>query len=202
MIGNFKDSDSNRVEEKVTYIGKQHPSFIRKCDIDGFTPLHFALSLYFDGVIALYGMNMQVIRDQLICTDTENSHHTSLPLHMFFKMQSYHHYSYSSAPVSIFSDCLRLFVKNCPEAAGIKDGNGFSPYDFARALGVHPYIQRLLLRSDPTIDPIELHNLNYERRRMAMFVCFTAVVASTELKIFCRLRVEDKNLLRYVISFL
>lgn len=88
--------------------------------------------------------------------------------------------------ISKTADCIRRLIKYYPEAAGIKDGKGKTPYDFTIEKNVSSYIQRLLLR----VNPIELHRLNYQQRRMAMFFAFRFVVDSQELKILNRLKVE------------
>jgi hypothetical protein len=67
---------------------------------------------------------------------------------------------------------------------------------------VDSYVLRLLLRAGPTIDPDKLYILNYAERRQAMFLAFRAVVSSSDLSIWRRLKMEDNNLLRYAVSFL
>lgn len=83
--------------------------------------------------------------------------------------------------VSEKADYLRLLLKRYTEAAGIKDGGGKTPYDLAFENGCSSYIQRLLLRADPIINPTELNRLNYVQRKMVMFLAFRAVVKSPRL---------------------
>jgi hypothetical protein len=86
--------------------------------------------------------------------------------------------------VSEGADCFRLLISLYPQAAGIKNHHGQSPYEYARQNGKSSYMLRLLLRADPTINPDELHKLNYAERRQAMFLAFRAVVSSSEV-LYC-----------------
>lgn len=139
-----------------------------------------------------------MIRDKVINPDTNNGWHLSLPLHLLVRLEDFH----LVTPVSKEADWLRLFLKLYPEAAGIKDGEGKTPYGYVILKNCSPFVQRLLLHADRTIDPINLHRLNYSERRFAVFLAFKAIIVSTELTIFTRLRAEDKSLLRHVVSFL
>jgi hypothetical protein len=67
------------------------------------------------------------------------------------------------------------------------------------------HIARLLPRtgstaSAPTLNPSQLHRLNYEERRMAMFLAFKATMARPFL--LSRLRDVSKDLVQRVITFL
>jgi hypothetical protein len=107
-------------------------------------------------------------------------------------------------PVSEGADCFRLLISLYPEAAGIDNHNGKTPYEYARHNGEGSYMLRLLLRAAPATNPDELHRLNYAQRRQAMFLAFRAVVSSSEVStcIWRRLKMGDENLLRYVVTFL
>jgi hypothetical protein len=64
---------------------------------------------------------------------------------------------------------------------------------------------RLLLHADPTIDPTELHKLNYEERRMAIFLVFSAIPLNYLNSFVVQLRRvknKDLTLLRLIVSFL
>ena len=67
-----------------------------------------------------------------------------------------------------------------------------------------PYFLRLLLRADISINPQELFRLNYQERRMALFISSgAAVFGSTEkITIWRKLWLENKDMLREVVSFL
>ena len=92
-----------------------------------------------------------------------------------------------------------------PEAAGIEGGHGFlkkTPYQLAMDKELLPYYLRLLLRAAPNLNPTEFHRLNYEERRMAMFLAFRARTSETEPLFLARLRFEKMELVKNVISFL
>jgi hypothetical protein len=104
--------------------------------------------------------------------------------------------------VSIEGDCFRLFLRLYPASAGIKDGRLKTPYDWAVDDGLSVYFLRLLLNADPSIDPVQRHNLNYAARREGMFLAFRALFNTVEPTIWAKLRHEDRDLLRRVIIYL
>jgi hypothetical protein len=59
-----------------------------------------------------------------------------------------------------------------------------------------------LLSADPTIDPVERHNLNFAARRDGMFLAFRALSTNVNPTIWAKIRYEDKDLLAHVISYL
>lgn len=79
-----------------------------------------------------------------------------------------------------------------PKASGIKDGQGQTPYIHAVSHGMNRYVRRLLLRAVPSITSNKLHELNYNSRRMAMFLTFTAVAGSTEINTRRKIRIQNK----------
>ena len=102
----------------------------------------------------------------------------------------------------MFRWLLRLY----PEAAGIEGGVGAlhkkTPYQLAIDKKLPDYYRRLLLRAAPTLHPAELHRLNYDERRMAMFLAFRAITSTTEASLLARLRGESRDLVQRVVSFL
>jgi hypothetical protein len=99
-------------------------------------------------------------------------------------------------------DCLRLFLRIYPASAGIKDGVGSTPYILAKQQNLSTYFMRLLLAADPTIDPVERHNLNYSARRDGMFLAFKALSVDIEPTIWSKIRYEGRDLLARVIAYL
>ena len=93
---------------------------------------------------------------------------------------------------------LRLY----PEAVDICGGQ-----DIIRCHGT-PYevswveYHRVLLRAAPHVDPAALRDLNWAERRMAMFLAFRAVSGRTAPHVLARLRFENKDLIKLVVSFL
>jgi hypothetical protein len=102
----------------------------------------------------------------------------------------------------MFRWLLRLY----PEAAGIEGGVGAAhkktPYQLAVDDELPGYYIRLLLRAAPTLNPAELHRLNYAERRMAMFLAFKAMSGTLQAPLLARLRGVDKDLVQRVVSFL
>jgi hypothetical protein len=77
-----------------------------------------------------------------------------------------------------------------------------TPYQIAIDKKLPVYYHRLLLRAAPTHNPAELHRLNYEARRMALFLAFKATTGSMNAPLLVRLRGESKDLVQRVVSFL
>ena len=99
-----------------------------------------------------------------------------------------------------------MLLHQYPEATGIVGGVGIykkkTPYQLAVDKYLPSYYLRLLLRAAPNLNPVELHRLNYEERRMAIFLAFRARTSATEPPLLARLRFEKMDLVKHVISFL
>jgi hypothetical protein len=82
------------------------------------------------------------------------------------------------SPLSVEADMLRYLLRHYPAAvtipAGPDDGD-MNVYQLA-VKHKHPdFVRRLLLRAAPELDPDELHRLNYEERRIALFLAHCAI---------------------------
>jgi hypothetical protein len=112
------------------------------------------------------------------------------------------HYAAKHKCEMTFEMLLRLY----PEAAGIEGGCGehrATPYDIAaRSFPGSYWYRRPLLRAAPHLDPDTLYDLNWEERRMAMFLAFRAVSRRASQNVLARLRFENKDLVKHVVSFL
>ena len=132
-----------------------------------------------------------------------------LPLHFHPICNPYKNYERFSAQDKYSrSECtelLRLMLRWYPEAAGIIAGNGTSqksPYQLAVDNKFPPYYLRMLLRAAPDHNPTELHRLNFAERRMAMFLAFRAISKDVKPLFLARLRFENKDLVKHIVSFL
>ena len=159
---------------------------------------------------------------QVLRADTSSSWHLALPLHLAVGHLTLH------SPISPSADIFRYLLKLYPAAAMMADGRGNTPYALAIRNKVrngdekhiiHPYFVRLLLRACPTLNPTELHRINYEERRMGLFLGLCgktnnvkpALLEGTEKSVSisnqlpfsiwsCR-RFSD-DLFRYIVTFL
>jgi hypothetical protein len=133
-----------------------------------------------------------------------------LPLHIFirnrFPVLDNGDYRPMPLPLSEVAHMLRWLLCLYPEAAGIEGGMGAAwkktPYQLAVNRKLPAYYLRLLLRAAPTLNPAELHRLNYAERRMAMFLAFKALSPTLKAPLLARLRGESKDLVQRVVSFL
>jgi hypothetical protein len=119
-----------------------------------------------------------------------------LPLHFFIQWKP------PRTEVLNKGDCFRSLLQLYSASAGVKDGHLKTPYDFAVSKGLSVYFIRLLLNADPTIDPVQRHNLNYAARREGMFLAFRALCSSVKPTVWAKLRHEHRDLLQRVISYL
>jgi ankyrin repeat protein len=157
--------------------------------MDGLLPLHFA---------AQYG-SLEILQF-LICKYPEAAaasapEDSGLPLHCFLRGED------PSWCIEMLRELLRCY----PMAAGKENSKGITPYQIAVKEGMSTLIRRLLLRADPTIDPAELRRLNYEERRMAMFLVFSAIpkdITDSFVVRLRRLKNKDQSLLRLIVAFL
>ena len=193
---------SRRLAKAVKAMQQQEEA----AESDGFLPVHramldfrkskVALALYEAGGVEQFKMPIAHP------TDANDPSTGYLPLHFFIFIQS----RFLDADLqgkSEAADMFRWLLRLYPEAAGIKGGpSKKTPYRTAVLRKLPDYYRRLLLRAAPTLDPAELHRLNYEPRRMAMFLSFRAVTATVEAPLLVRLRGESMDLVQRVVSFL
>jgi hypothetical protein len=171
-------------------------------DDEGVTPLHdFLRTCYekvdFKTVKVLCDADETVVRDK--CTPSfkeEEDNFGSLPLHLLIDHKCV------VSELSDEADCLRLFLRLYPSSAGIRNRCLKSPYDLAVEKNLKQYFIRLLLANDPTIDPVQRRDLNFEARREGMFLAFRALSTTLEPTIWTQLRYEDVILLARVMSYL
>ena len=202
-------------DAKIRYLCSRFPEFIRQRKNNGETPFHIAVYYHWFPTYQPY----QLLAAKILCEigggqelvrlpavhPTPTTNHTQngwLPLHFFIFSSSD---STLPSPVSEKADFLRLLLRWCPEAAGIEAGNGYYkkiPYQMAVNNNLDPYFLRLLLRAAPAFNPAELHRTNFAERRMAMFMAFRAVTAQPTPLLLARLRFENKDLVKHVVSFL
>jgi ankyrin repeat protein len=193
-------SDVTDGNAMVEYLCNLCPALIHMKNSKGSTPLHRALflegELNTEAVTVLCNTDATVVKDK--CTPTAVTLSTSqqLPLHLLIE------YKPPMKEVSDEGDCFRLFLQLYPASAGVKDGHSRSPYDLVVSTGLSVYFSRLLLNSDPTIDPVRRHNLNYAARREGLFLAFRALCSTVEPTIWAKLRHEKRDLLKRVISYL
>jgi hypothetical protein len=193
---------------KVQYLCCRYPAMIQQKDKCGQMPVHDVSSTRnYKAMLVLYeaGGIEQFTTSIDHPTDATYAFNGYLPLHRFVFFKSGYLRS-SSDFVSEAAGMFRWLLHLHPEAAGIEGGVGAAfkktPYQLAANNRLPKYYRRLLLRAAPALNPAELHRLNYEQRRMAMFLAFKATTATMEVPLLIRLRGESKDLVQRVVSFL
>jgi ankyrin repeat protein len=185
-----KDSEGLAV---LKYLYELQPDSIMEFGERKWLPLHFAASF-----ASLDIMNF-LLSKYSEAAKAQTSLAGSLPLHLLIERFQ------SDSLSTKFGDMLRVLLRYYPDAAEKPDSDGVIPYSMA-VEGAMPFlIRRLLLRAVPVIDPAELRRLNYEERRMAMFLAYSAVPQSITNSFVVRLRRltnKDHSLLRLIVSFL
>jgi hypothetical protein len=196
------DPGADRALPKVRYLCSWCPAMMQQRDEDGQMPVHIAISPErFETALAFYEAGGIEQFKTPIAHPTDATHYANgrLPLYVFIgKLSRYNSIATTSAAADMFRWLLRLY----PEAAGIEGGVGAdkkTPYQLAVDSKLPDYYLRLLLRAAPTLNPAELHRLNYAERRMAMFLAFKATMAGKQTPLLARL---PKDLKQCVVSFL
>jgi hypothetical protein len=193
-------NDIAEVKAKVQYLCDQCPALIHLKDIDGDTALHAMLKnverFNLGCVKILCIVDATVVRYKRT-PDVNDLGSWGLPLHSLIR------YRYEKiSEVSDEGDCFRLLLRLYPAAAGIKDGYSTRPYDLAVYTNLSTYFIRLLLSADPTIHPVRRRDLNFAARRQGMFLAFRALSSNVEPTIWAKMRLEGRNFLEHVISYL
>ena len=200
---------------KVRLICSLYPAMMLQRDSEGRTPLHGACrSSDAEVVLALCEAGGCEAASAPVVHPTREYHlmNDRLPLHNFVFEQWD---KLKKAPLlSPWVDAFRLLLRLYPEAAGVIAkipvphhytqngivGFGTTPYGMAVDKGLPAHYRRLLLRAAPDEGPAKLRRLNWSARRMAMFVAFAAQARKPLL--LARLRYENKDLVKHVVSFL
>ena len=199
---------SNNSAIKVKYLCSRYPEFIYQRDKNGNTSLHIAMGYLFSSNVSIAKLLCEAGGQELVKmptvrpTESASSRNGWLPLHCFIPRTIWHRFS---SPLSEEAGFFRLMLRWYPEAAGIEAGNGRlkkTPYQLAVDGKLDPYYLRLLLRAAPNLNPAELHRVNFAERRMAMFMAFRAVTNGVTPLLMARLRFENKDLVKHVVSFL
>jgi hypothetical protein len=202
------EDEASRALLKVQYLCSRYPAMIQQRDGGGELPVHRAtLSSTFKAMLVMYeaGGIEQFKTPIAHPTNAGSSLNGYLPLHRFVSRRSLLLRDGSQTTLSEDAETFRWLLRLYPEAAGIEGGKRdfkCTPYQRVVSRKLPDYYRRLLLRAAPTLNPAELRRLNYKERRMAMFLAFKAVTATTEVPLLVRLRGESKDLVQRVVSFL
>jgi ankyrin repeat protein len=139
-----------------------------------------------------------VLQIPVMRSDPQSSWNGTLPIHLLIKT-----FPLDASPLSAAADCLRLILGGYPACAAEETSGGRTAYDIALRDGLPPYFLRLLLRADPSQDPVELHRMNWEERRMAMFLALKAQCGTGKrLNIMREMRDSHQDIARHIILFL
>ena len=219
------NSKNTNMEAKVKYLSSRYPAMLLQMTDYGRTP--FISAVFTKNIPAmrmLYEIGGQEqLRTPMAHMDADEKNNGRLPLHMVIK---WHAYWLRGSLLSPEADCFRMLLRWYPQAAGTEGGVDMvfnndddeeeeedeeeesrivfkkTPYQMAVDEKLPPYYRRLLLRAALELNPVELRRMNYEERRMAMFLAFSAVTTQPTPLLMARLRFEKKDLVKHVISFL
>jgi ankyrin repeat protein len=200
-------SKTNSAVLNVKYLCSRYPAMMQQRDNEGKMPVHSAVHYGFKTTLALYEAGgIEQFKMPIAHPAGTHLFNGYLPLHHFLR-SPYHNDEFTLPATSAVADLFRWLLRLYPEAAGIEGGVGAgkkrTPYQLAVNKKLPNYYLRLLLRAAPTLNPAELHRLNYAERRMAMFLAFKAVTARLQKPfLLARLRGVNKDLVQRVITFL
>jgi hypothetical protein len=195
--------------DKVEYLCKNRPSLVHQKNLHGITPFHHIFTFrsgdVFDmkSITRICDVDESVVKcavNNIFFGNANRPVHEQLPLHLLIVNNP------PQTELSDEGDCFRLFLRIYPGSAGIRDSNWLTPYRMANPFDTKKqlsvYFRRLLLAADPTIDPMERRDLNYEARRDGMFLAFTALSVDGEPTIWSKLRHKGNDLLARVLAYL
>ena len=194
----------------VVAVCEKYPELLFKKNGHGRIPLHELmsyLSIFEDKPVLLNVIKVMCEVNREICElPTENDTDVSIWDNGYFAL----HYlvSYICDPdfghEPMVLDVLKLLLLIYPAAVDIPADNGETPYlMLVSNKNVNPLFLRLLLRSHPTLDRQRLYQLNYNERRMALFLTRKAVCKDYLTKnIWKELWYANKEILKLVVSFL
>jgi ankyrin repeat protein len=175
-------------EACVNFLCDHYPESAKCINSAGLNPMHAAVEGDSLSILRkVFDTNPDVIRQIDLCG--------RLPLHVFMQVHQ-DLVGESSSEV----DCLRFLLKHYPEAVNIEDASGETSLSLCPQF--NKVFRRLLLRQQPSLYVDEFRALNYENRRMAMFLAFVAINADGFPNIFLKLRAFNGDALRVVMSFL
>ena len=201
-----RESTTSVMEAKVRYLCTRYPAMILQRDEEGDTPLLDATwhkNIPAMQILCEAGGQEHVRVPVAHLTNANVAYNGWLPLHCLINWNAE---SLRDSLLSKAADCFRMLLRMYPEGAGIEGGVGavykMNPYQLAVDKNLPSYYLRLPLRAAPDLNPAELHRLNYAERRMAMFLAFKAVPSQPKPLLLKRLRFENKDLVKHVISFL
>ena len=189
---------------KARLLCARYPAMMLQRDSKGRTPLYNMVSCTaIDVVMALCEAGGREVASAPVLHPTEADYYCGgwLPLHEM--LSSFGELRGEESTASLDADAFRLLLRLYPEAAGVeagRDHNKKTPYQLAVDEELPAYYRRLLLRAAPHLDPVELHRLTWEARQQAMFLGFRALGVTPPL--LARLRYENKDLVKHVVSFL
>jgi ankyrin repeat protein len=194
---------------KVKYLCSRYPAMTHQRNNRGRLPVHMAHYKWtFDIALALYeATGIEQFRMPIAHpTAASFQYNGYLPLHLVVSSHSWGFRAGNRIVTEEIAEMFRWWLRVNPEAAGIVGGVGAAytktPYQLAVDQELPDYYLRLLLRAAPTLNPAELHRLNYAERRMAMFPAFKATSGTLKAPLLVRLRGESKDLVQRVVSFL
>lgn len=175
--------------QTTQYMLKYFPHIVRVPNKQGYLPIHVAAGResleILKAVYYAYPEGMRVYTNS-----------GKLPLHVHANQE----FDTDICENDKVADILRFLLKVDPEAVGIADGNGVKPFDVCPR--ENAIFRRLLLRAKPELNYPEYRELNYQPRRMGLFLSFSAINAYGIPSIWVRLRNADMKLLHLALSFL
>ena len=212
----------------TTMLCKRYSQLLRQEDDDGIIPIHDYLFCFDSNYneIVMRTIIIMCKTDPYICQlpcryrdgelelstddydesdddddDDENDDgHTILLLHYIINSIINNKLLCSASDVEVI---LRLVLR-CYPAAVNTIAHSRTPYSMAlHAYDFNPHFLRLLLLADRSVDPYRLHQMNYDARRMALFLVTKAVYKdSLIVNIWKELWHANKELLKLVVSYL
>lgn len=187
------------VDAIVKYICDQSPiAAATAAEVDCNTPLHFACKSCIEPSLELLQLLHHCAPESVEMADIFHR----LPLHTFIDS----HMGFGSQRPPLPENCAIVnclcFLLNVMSAEALLKKGYRGKTLFAQCSPEHRQCQCLLLKKNPVPDPQMFRQLNYEARRIGLFLSFRATHNTPTPNIYQRLQQKEHSLLPLVLSFL
>jgi len=181
--------DGNRLD-LVDYIGSEYPGCAEVVTTSGQLPLHIAA---LKSICSIFQPLILAYPKAIISPDI----YGHLPIHLLLMNRT--------AIICNLEDSmefLRHMIHHYPQCVGIYDTYGHTAYSLAVNYHYPDIVKRLLLRAMPWLGPQVLSDLNYNARRLAMFLGYCSITEEGQQSIWHLLRERDLTIFKHAVSYL
>jgi len=174
----------------VDYIGREYPGCAEVVTPSGQLPLHIAA---LKTICSIFQPLILAYPKAIISPDI----YGHLPIHLLLMNRTAINCNLEDS-----MEFLRHMIHHYPQCVGIYDTYGHTAYSLAVNYHYPDIVKRLLLRAMPWLGPQVLSDLNYNARRLAMFLGYCSITEEGQQSIWHLLRERDLTIFKHAVSYL